>query len=160
MLQLLVAEAYKGLERHLVAEPVIAADLENLRADVALDETEHVRVRAPLHLAHESLLALAQERVSLDQREPVRQELLREVEFASADDVPIDVPAHALRHLDAAGVALGIGARRRAIDLLDARARGHRRHRGGLRHRLNVHGCSFTRDFDVRWRSRPAGRWA
>src|SRR5690606_16442745 len=50
MLQLLVAEAYKGLERHLVAEPVIAADLENLRADVALDETEHVRVRAPLHM--------------------------------------------------------------------------------------------------------------
>jgi hypothetical protein len=40
-------------------------------------------------------------------RQPVGQELLVEIEAAAADDVAVDVSAHALREFDAAGVACG-----------------------------------------------------
>ncbi len=59
VLQLLVGEAHQRLERHLVAEPVVAADLEDLGADEALDQREHVGVGAALDLRQEPLLARA-----------------------------------------------------------------------------------------------------
>ena len=56
VLQLLVAEADQRLERDLVAEPVVAAQLEHLGVDEALDQAEDVGVGAALDLAHEPLL--------------------------------------------------------------------------------------------------------
>ena len=56
VLQLLVAEPDQRLERHLVAEPVVVADLEHLGVDEALDQPEHVGVGAALDLADEALL--------------------------------------------------------------------------------------------------------
>ena len=59
VLELLVAEAHERFERDLVAEPVVAADLEDLGVDEALDEPEQVRVRSALDLAHEAPLGRA-----------------------------------------------------------------------------------------------------
>ena len=61
VLELLVGEAHEGLERHLVAHPVVAAHLEDLGADEALDEAEHVGVGAALDLAEEALLGPGEE---------------------------------------------------------------------------------------------------
>ena len=55
VLELLVGEAHEGLQRHLVAHPVVAAHLQDLGADEALDEAEHVGVGAALDLAEEAL---------------------------------------------------------------------------------------------------------
>jgi hypothetical protein len=96
VLQLFVAEPHQRLERDLVTEPVTAGDLENLGTDEALDETEHVRVRASLHLRQQAALRARQESELVDHREAVRQEGLREVEIAAADHVGVDVPARAL----------------------------------------------------------------
>jgi hypothetical protein len=56
VLELLVGEADDGLERGLVAERVLAADLEHLRGDEALDQAEQVRIGAALHLAQRAAL--------------------------------------------------------------------------------------------------------
>ena len=56
VLELLVGEADQRLERDLVAERVLAADLEHLGADEALDQAEQVRVGAALHLARAAAL--------------------------------------------------------------------------------------------------------
>ena len=56
VLELLVGEAHQRLERRLVAEPVVAADLEDLGADVALDQAEDVGVGAALDLAQQPSL--------------------------------------------------------------------------------------------------------
>ena len=101
VLQLLVGEAHQRLERDLVAEPVVAADLEHLGADVALDQAEDVGVGAALDLAHQALLVGAEEIELADLGEPVGQELLREIELAAADHVAVDVPANALGNFDA-----------------------------------------------------------
>ena len=61
MLELLVGEAHQRLERGLVAEPVLAADVEDLGADVALDHAEHVGVGAALHLAEQPLFAVVED---------------------------------------------------------------------------------------------------
>jgi hypothetical protein len=86
-------------------KPVVAADLEHLRADEALDQAEHVRVGATLDLAEEAPLVGAQPIDLVDQREPVGQELLAQVELAAADDVAVDVPADPLRGFDGLRVA-------------------------------------------------------
>jgi hypothetical protein len=56
VLEFLVAEADQRLERDLVAQPVIAADLEHLGVDEALHQAEDVGVGAPLDLADQPLL--------------------------------------------------------------------------------------------------------
>ena len=53
VLQLLVAEPHQRLERHLVAEPVIVAQFQDLGVDEALHQSEDVRVGAALDLADE-----------------------------------------------------------------------------------------------------------
>ncbi len=108
VLQLLVCEAHQRLELGLVAEPVVAAHLQDLGADEALDEPEHVGVGAALDLGELPPLVRAQESELVDLGNAVRQELPRKIKFASADDVAVDVPANALRNLDALGVAPGI----------------------------------------------------
>jgi len=105
VLKLLVGEAHQGLEGSLVAEPVLAADLDDLGPDEALDQAEHVGVGAPLNLAHQPFLVAAKEIHTVDFRQPVGQELLAEIEAAAADHVAVDFPADALRELYALGVA-------------------------------------------------------
>ena len=109
VLQLLVAEADQRLERDLVAEPVVAAELEHLGVDEALDQAEDVGVGAALDLAHEALFAGRQRRERVGERKAVGQEFVRGIEAAAADDVLLDVPAHPLGCLDAARVAVGGG---------------------------------------------------
>ena len=75
---------------------MLTGQLEHLRADVALDQAENIGVRAALDLAPEARLGVGQEIELVDERKPVRQELVRVVEFATADHVRVDVPAHAL----------------------------------------------------------------
>ena len=76
VLELLVGEAHQRLERGLVAEPVVAAHLEHLGADEALDQAEHVGVGAALHLAQEAPLVGVRKLELVDERQPVGQELL------------------------------------------------------------------------------------
>ena len=108
MLELLIGEAHERLELHLVPEPVVAAHIEDLRPDEALDEPEHVGVGATLDLAQVAPLALAKELELVHLRNAVGQELAREIEAAAADDVAIDVEAHPLGNLDAPRVATRI----------------------------------------------------
>jgi hypothetical protein len=90
---------------------MVAAHFEHLCADEALDHAEHVGVGAALDPAQETPFAGTQEsKALLQQRHPVGQELGRGIELALADHVAIDVPADALRVLDAAGIA-GCGRR-------------------------------------------------
>ena len=107
MLQLLVAEPDQRLERDLVAEPVVAAQLEHLGADEALDQPEHVGVSAPLDLAEKDPLGRREEVEPARQREPVGQELVGAVEPPAANDVGLDVPAHPLRGGNATGEPIG-----------------------------------------------------
>ena len=58
MFELLVGKAHERFERSLVAEPMVPAQLENLGTDVALDEPEHVRVRASLNLTEQASIVL------------------------------------------------------------------------------------------------------
>ena len=111
MLQLFVGEANQRLERVLVAEPVVAAHFEDLGADVTLDQTEDVGVRASLDLRQQAALVGAEEWHPVDERQAVRQELLREVEFSMPDDVAIDVPPDPLGDHDGTGVPRGIDVR-------------------------------------------------
>jgi hypothetical protein len=106
VLELLVAEPHQRLERDLVAEPVLTADLEHLGVDEALDQAEQVGVGPALHLAHEALLGRAEEEQLVDQRQPVGQELVRGVEPAAADDIGVDVPADPLGVVDAARITV------------------------------------------------------
>ena len=76
VLELLVAEAHQRLERDLVAEPVVAAHLEHLGGDEALDQAEYVGVGAALDLAQQALLVRGEEVEAIDLRQPVGQELL------------------------------------------------------------------------------------
>jgi hypothetical protein len=70
VLELLVGEADDRLERGLVAEGVVAADLGHLGADEALDQAEHVGVGAALHLAEEARLAGLRKSSSLTSESP------------------------------------------------------------------------------------------
>ena len=109
VLQLLVGEADQRFERGLIAEPVVAADLEHLRADEALDQAEHVGVGAALHLAQKARFARAQKIQLVDARQAVGQELVTQVELAAANHVAVDVPANSLGDFDALGIARGVG---------------------------------------------------
>ena len=80
VLEFLVGEAHQRFERDLVAEPVLAADLQHLGADEALDQAEDVGVGAALDLAREALLGRRQEGQLVDLRKAVGQEFLPEVE--------------------------------------------------------------------------------
>ena len=75
VLELLVGEAHQRLERGLVAEPVVAAHLEDLGADEALDQAEDVGVGAALDLAHEALFVRREKGELVGEREAVGQEL-------------------------------------------------------------------------------------
>ena len=55
VLQLLVAEPNQRLERHLIAKPVIPAQLQDLGIDEALDQPKDIGVGAALDLADEPL---------------------------------------------------------------------------------------------------------
>ena len=109
VLELLVGETHQRLDHDLVAEDVAARDLQQLRADEALDQAEHVGVGAALHLREHAALDGVGEPEAVDAREAVGQEFLGEVELAAANHVAVDVPAHALRGFDALRVARGVG---------------------------------------------------
>lgn len=102
MLQFLVAEPDQRLERDLVAEPMIAAQLQNLGVDVALDEPEHVGVGASLHLAEVPFLVRREGIEPVGHGQPIGQEFPGEVEPAATNDISFDVPANPLRSGDAA----------------------------------------------------------
>src|SRR5690606_32158142 len=90
----------------------------------ALDQAEHVRVGAALDLAEQAALVVVEELDLVDLRQAVGQELLAEVEAPAADHVAVDVPADALRDLDAPGIAPGV-QRRRSQLLLSHVHRAH-----------------------------------
>ena len=52
----------------LIAEAIVAAQLQDLDVDVALDEPEYVRVRAALNLAHEPAFLRREERERVHER--------------------------------------------------------------------------------------------
>ena len=60
VLDLLVAEPHQRLERVLVAQPVVAADLELLGGDKPLDQAEDVGVGAALDLAGKAFLVVGE----------------------------------------------------------------------------------------------------
>ena len=104
VLELLVGEAHQRLERDLVAEPVVAADLEDLGADEALDQRRTCWRRCgPAPARSRRCSSGVRNGSSATLRQAVGQELLGEVEAAAADDVAVDVPADALGGLDALG---------------------------------------------------------
>src|SRR5262245_22137767 len=88
---------------------MLATDFKDLCTDVALDESEDVGIRAPLDLADQPFLVGIEEWQAIDLGQPVRQELLRDVEPASANDIAVDVPADTLGIRDALGIAIGSG---------------------------------------------------
>jgi len=88
---------------------VLTGQCEHLRADEALDQPEDVSVGAALDLAQRAPLSLCEESDLVDHRQPVGQELLREVKLTAADHVGVDVPADPLGRFDAACVARGFG---------------------------------------------------
>jgi hypothetical protein len=90
MLQFLITEPHKRLERGLVSEPVIAADLEHLCIDVPLDESEDIRIGATLYLAEIALLAVGQKGEFLHSGKAVRQEFMFGVEGPVPNDVFVD----------------------------------------------------------------------
>ena len=92
MLQLLVAEPYQRLQRDLVAEPVILAQLQHLGIDEALDQTEDIGVGATLDLADEPLFIGRQGRESIRQRKPVGKKLLGGVEVSAPGSHPCRCP--------------------------------------------------------------------
>ena len=109
VLELLVAEADQRLQRGLVAEPVVTADLENLGVDEAFHEPEQERVGSTLHLREQARFGLGEKGEVIDLGKAVRQEALRQVELPSTNDVGVDVPANPLRSADATRIARGIG---------------------------------------------------
>jgi hypothetical protein len=88
---------------------VVAADLEHLGSDEALDQCKYVGVGASLDLREQALLVGVQERQLCDLGKAVRQELLAEIELPAADYIAIGIPSNALGHLDALGIAARIG---------------------------------------------------
>ena len=100
VLEFLVGKAHQCFERDLVAEPIFAAELQHLDADVALDQAEDVGVAAALDLAHQASLVGAEEIQLADLGQPVGQEFLRVIEFPAADHVAVDFPSNALGNFD------------------------------------------------------------
>src|SRR5215510_13377368 len=87
---------------------MIVAELQDFGVDEALDQAKDIRVGAALDLADEPLLVGRERRERIGQRKPVRKKLVSNIEAASPDDVPFDVPAHPLRSLDASRIPVSI----------------------------------------------------
>src|SRR5690606_2581190 len=96
VLELLVGEADQRLESDLIAEPVLAADLQHLGGDEALDQAEDVGVGPALDLAQQPALRGIEELEGVGLRQPVGEKFLVELEAATAKHVAIDVPANPL----------------------------------------------------------------
>jgi hypothetical protein len=111
VLELLVGEAHQGLECHLVTQPVIAADLQDLGADEPLHQSEHVGIGPALDLIEQSLFLRTQKAQCRQPSQALRQKAHAEVETAAANDVRFDIPAYALGGFDAARVACGVRGR-------------------------------------------------
>src|SRR5262249_6363159 len=108
-----VTKPNERFERNLIAQPMIAAELQDLGADEALDQSEHVGVGPTLYLAEIDPFPRREEVEPPREGKPVRQELVGAVEPTTANDVGIDVPANAFRAGDAAGEPLarnGVGS--------------------------------------------------
>ena len=69
--QLLVAEPYQRLERDLIAEPMILAQLKDLGVDETLDQTKDIGVGAALDLADVALFIGRQGSERIGQSQPV-----------------------------------------------------------------------------------------
>ena len=144
MLDLLVAEAHQRLQRILIAQGVVAADVEHLGGDEALDHSEHVGVRPALNLAQQPAVVRGEKIEAIDHRQPVGQEMPGEVEASTANHVAIDVPADALRNLDALGVT-----RRVDMRLQDGLRYRHGKSPGGMGGGHDwtlVRGCTSVED--------------
>jgi hypothetical protein len=74
VLKFFVGEAHDCFERRLIAQPVIATDVQHLCTEESLDEDKHVGVGAALDLAQEAMLGWRQKRQLIGQREAVWQE--------------------------------------------------------------------------------------
>jgi hypothetical protein len=94
VLQLLVGEAHQRLERP-GRRASVAAHVEHLRADEALDQPEHVGVGAALYLGQQAARAGTEKIQLVHLRDAVGQELPRKIEPPAADDVAVYVPADA-----------------------------------------------------------------
>src|SRR5262249_36304235 len=92
MFDLVAREAHERFERMLIAERMLAALIEHLGADEALDQPEDVGVRAALDLAEQTRLVVGQKGQAIDLRQAVRQELARKIERAPLQQVAIDLP--------------------------------------------------------------------
>src|SRR6516162_7334038 len=108
MFQLLVAEPHQRLDCLLVAERMIAAQLQDLGVDEAFDQPKDVGVGAALNLAHEPLFVGRQGRERAGERKPVRQKFVTGIEMAAPDHIFVDIPPDPLRRRDAAGVPAAI----------------------------------------------------
>jgi len=84
VLEFFVRKSNQRLERGLVAEPIVVGQLEHLGADVSLDQTEDVGVRAALYLRQQAAFVGTEKRNAVNKRQAVRQEFLGEVDFAMA----------------------------------------------------------------------------
>ncbi|SAL86496.1 hypothetical protein AWB67_07211 [Caballeronia terrestris] len=113
VLQFFVGEANQCLKCNLVTEPVVAAHVEDLGSNETLDQTEDICVRTTLNLRQQAPLGDAQKRQPIDERQAVRQEFFREIEFAMTKHVAINVPPDALGHFHASSIARGINVRLR-----------------------------------------------
>jgi hypothetical protein len=109
VLQLLVAKPNQRLERNLVTEPVIVAQLQHLGVDEALDQPENIGVGAALDLTDEPLFVGRQSRELSDKGKPVRQKLVGSVEAAAPDHILFDVPAHPLGRLNTTCISFAVG---------------------------------------------------
>src|SRR5215471_5490493 len=112
VLQLLVTEPNQRLERDLISQPMIAAELQDLGADETLDQPEHVGVGPALHLAEIDPFFRREEVKPRRQGKPIGQKLFGAIQPTSANDIGLDVPANAFRVGNAAGEPLarnGIG---------------------------------------------------
>ena len=88
---------------------MVPAELEDLGADEAFDQAEHVGVGPPLDLAQPPLVVIIQEIELAGQAEAVRQILLGKRQASPPDDIGVDVPADTLGSGNAARVGAGNG---------------------------------------------------
>src|ERR1019366_2944074 len=68
---LLVGESHQRLEYRLIAEQLLAGELQNLRGDIELDQTENIGVSSSLDLAQESTLVHSEKVETIDKGHPV-----------------------------------------------------------------------------------------
>ena len=94
---------------------------------------------------------------SLTSDRPLGRKVLRVVELAAADDVALDLPAHALGHFDDLGVAVGVGECRHfkllVVETITRRRLAGSRTRGPLpaRRRFGAERSRHGRQSGQRW---------